>query len=54
MRNVGLKPRKTGDLPPEKLAQVLGTIYPEETVVELMEKLCDMDGERKNDESCNN
>ncbi len=53
MRDVGLKPRKTGDLPPEKLAQVLSTIYPEETVMELMGKLFDKDGERKNDESCN-
>lgn len=44
--NVGLKPRKTGTLPPEKLAQVLGTIYPEETVVELLEKLCDTDEEK--------
>lgn len=52
-RDVGLKPRETGNLPPEKLAQILGGIYPEETVGELMEKLCDMDGERKTDESCN-
>lgn len=50
-RDVGLKPRKTGDLPPEKLAQILGTIYPGETVGELMDKLCDMDGERKDNDS---
>ena len=43
-RDVGLKPRKTGDLPPEKLEQILGRIYPEDTVKELMDKLCDMDG----------
>jgi hypothetical protein len=39
-RNVGLKPRKSGDLPPEKLKQILSSIYPEETADELMEKLC--------------
>lgn len=44
MRDVGLKPRTTGDLPPEKLEQILGRIYPEETVEELMEKLCDRNG----------
>ena len=44
MRDVGLKPRTTGDLPPDKLEQILGRIYPEETVEELMEKLCDRNG----------
>lgn len=39
-RDFSLKPRTTGDLPPEKLEQILGRIYPEETVKELMEKLC--------------
>lgn len=46
-RDVGLKPRTTGDLPPEKLEQILGRIYSEETVAELMEKLCN----EKNEES---
>ena len=43
-RDVGLKPRKTGDLPAEKLKHILGRIYPEETVAELMEHLCAMEG----------
>ena len=44
-RDFSLKPRTTGDLPPEKLEQILGRIYPEETVAELMDKLCDKSGE---------
>lgn len=40
-RDFSLKPRTTGDLPAEKLEQILSRIYPEETVAELMEKLCD-------------
>lgn len=43
-RDVGLKPRTCGDLPPEKLEQILSKIYSEETVTELMSKLCDIDG----------
>lgn len=43
-RDFSLKPRTSGDLPPEKLELILGRIYPEETVKELMEKLCDKDG----------
>ena len=43
-RDFSLKPRTTGDLPPEKLEQILGRIYPEETVEMLMKKLCDKDG----------
>ena len=39
-RDFSLKPRQTGDLPPEKLEQILGRIYTEETVEELMKKLC--------------
>lgn len=39
-RDFSLKPRTTGDLPTEKLEQILGRIYPAETVTELMEKLC--------------
>lgn len=49
-RDFSLKPRTTGDLPPEKLEQILGQIYSEETVVELMEKLCGTDGERREGE----
>ena len=52
-RDISLKPRKTGSLPPEKLEQILNGIYPEETVGELMEKLCNTDGERNEDGSCN-
>ena len=40
-RDFSLKPRTTGGLPPEKLEQILGRIYPEETVAKLMDKLCD-------------
>lgn len=39
-RDVSLRPRTTGDLPPEKLEQILGKIYQAETVKELMERLC--------------
>lgn len=49
-RDFSLKPRTTGDLPPEKLEQILGRIYPEETVAELMDKLCHADEERKDNE----
>ena len=49
-RDFSLKPRTTGNLPPEKLEQILGQIYPEETVVELMDKLSDTDGERREGE----
>ena len=38
-RDIGLKPRETGDLPPEKLRDILSRIYPEETVEELMDRL---------------
>jgi len=49
-RDFSLKSRTTGDLPPEKLEQILSRIYPEETVVELMDKLCQADGERREGE----
>lgn len=49
-RDFSLKPRTTGDLPPEKLEDILGRIYPEETVAELMNKLCHADGERREGE----
>lgn len=38
-RKAGPKKRKAGNLPPEKLKQILNSIYPEETANELMEKL---------------
>ena len=38
MRDFALKPRTTGDLPPEKLEEILSRIYPEETVAELMDR----------------
>ena len=37
-RDIGLKQRETGSLPPEKLRDILSQIYPEETVEELMNK----------------
>lgn len=37
--DIELKPRESGNLPPEKLAEVMGQIWPEETVKELMNKL---------------
>lgn len=40
-RDVGLKPRETGNLPPEKLREILGRIYPEEVADELMERFAD-------------
>ena len=48
-RDVTLKPRKQGNLPPEKLKKILSGIYTKETVEELMLKLCGSDGERKDD-----
>lgn len=38
-RNLSLKPREIGNLPPEKLHSILSRIYPEETVDELMDHL---------------
>lgn len=38
-RDVFLKPRKSGSLPPEKLREILSRIYPESTVIEVMESL---------------
>ena len=35
MRDVGLKPRASGDLPAAKLREILGRIYPEEAAEEL-------------------
>ena len=49
-RDLSLKPRTTGSLPPEKLEQILGQIYTEETVDDLMDKLCGTDGERREGE----
>ena len=37
-RNIELKPRENGNLPPEKLRDILSRIYPEETVEELMDR----------------
>ena len=37
-RNIELKPRKKGKLPPEKLRDILSRIYPEEIVEELMDR----------------
>lgn len=37
-RNIGLKPREKGNLPPEKLRDILSRIYTEETVENLMER----------------
>ena len=37
-RNIELKPREVGNLPPEKLRDILSRIYPEETVEELMDR----------------
>ena len=39
MRDLTIKPRETGNRSPEELRRVLGRIYPEEIVDELMEKL---------------
>lgn len=39
MREVTLKPRETEKRSPEELRRVLGRIYPEEMVDELMKKL---------------
>ena len=39
MRDFTLKPRETEKRPTEELRRVLGKIYPEETVDELMKKL---------------
>ena len=38
-RNVGLKPRESGNLPPEKLADILNKIYPEKQTEEILEQL---------------
>ena len=38
-RDFTLKPRTFGDLPPEKLEQILSRIYTEETVDKLMDRL---------------
>lgn len=38
-RNIAAKPREAGDLPFEKLREVLGKIYPEDMADDLMEKL---------------
>ena len=38
-RDVGLKPRETGNMPPEKLREILGGIYSDEVADELMERL---------------
>lgn len=37
-RNIELKPRENGNLPPEKLRDILSRIYPEEIVEELMDR----------------
>lgn len=52
MRDCGLKPRKTGDLPKEKLEQILGRIYPLEIVNDLMEKLCCVEEGEEDVKSC--
>lgn len=42
MRDIKLKPRETGNLPPEKLLKILRDIYPKETADELFADLMDM------------
>lgn len=42
-RNFDLKRRKSGDLPPEKLQEILSKIYLESTVNELMDRLFEKD-----------
>lgn len=44
-RNAGPKKRKASNLPPEKLKQILDSIYPEEVTNEIMEKLNSPKGE---------
>lgn len=39
MRDIKLKPRETGNLPPEKLLEILRGIYPKETADELFADL---------------
>ena len=39
MRNIKLKPRETGNLPPEKLLEILKGIYPKEKAEELFTNL---------------
>ena len=39
MMRESLKPRETNTLPPEKLLEVLNTIYPKEVAEELFDKL---------------
>ncbi len=51
MRDVKLKPRETGKRPPEELRKVLGRIYPEEIVDELMNKL-GLEDQEDNGEIC--
>ena len=38
-RDVGLKPREVGDLPSEKLLEILRGVYPEEIAQGLFQKL---------------
>ena len=47
MRDVGLKPRGCGNLPPEKLLEILRGIYPKETADELFLKLMGLKPEEK-------
>lgn len=46
-RDIGLKPREEGNLPPEKLRDILSRIYPEETVEELMDRFVERPNRRK-------
>ena len=47
MRDVGLKPRESGNLPPEKLLEILRGIYPKETADELFAELTGLKPEEK-------
>lgn len=49
MRDIKLKPRKTGNLPPEKLLEILRGIYPKETADELFTDLMGLEQKRKAD-----
>lgn len=42
MRDIKLKPRETGNLPPEKLLKILRGIYPKETADKLFTDLMNL------------
>jgi len=45
MRDIELKPRECGNLPPEKLLEILRGIYPKETADELFVDLMGLKSE---------